>query len=157
LRISDRRDLNRMADKRFIILISIGYWKIGAVKKGRPLFLLGAPSIFCLARVSQKPGFIGLDDAPQHRGLLRPGQWFSGRWQPAESHLYIEPDERDFPSQAAVHRPLKKSDFLAFFAFDLPEPRTYNPRPRCFAADVAKRVIPLNSDVKTVGRSCLTL
>jgi hypothetical protein len=46
---------------------------------------------------------------------------------------------------------------LAIFAFDTVGPRTYNPRPRCFAADVAKRVIPLNSDVKTVGRRCLTL
>ena len=52
---------------------------------------------------------------------------------------------------------MKKSDFLAIFAFDTAEPRTYNPRPRCFAADVAKRWLPLNLDVKTVGGRCLTL
>jgi hypothetical protein len=52
-----------------------------------------------------------------------------------ESHLYIEPDASEFRPQDTVHRALKKSDFFVFFAFDLPEPRTYNPRPRCFAAD----------------------
>ena len=33
-----------------------------------------------------------------------------------------------------IHRPLKKTAFLAILAFDTLGPRTYNPRPRCFAA-----------------------
>jgi hypothetical protein len=51
----------------------------------------------------------------------------------------------------------KKGAFQAIFAFDLPRPRTYNPRPRCFAADVATRCSPLNLDAKNVGGRCLTL
>ena len=53
-----------------------------------------------------------------------------------------------FPSypQAA-----KKSAFRAIFAFDLPKTRTYNPRPRCFAAPALKRCYSLNSDVKIVA------
>ena len=49
-----------------------------------------------------------------------------------------------------VHRPLKKSAFWPFFGFDLPGPRTYNPRPRCFAVLIAKWCLPLNLDVKIV-------
>jgi hypothetical protein len=37
-----------------------------------------------------------------------------------------------------VRRALKKSAFWAVFAFDLPKTRTYNPRPRCFAAPAKK-------------------
>jgi hypothetical protein len=49
-----------------------------------------------------------------------------------------------------VHSPLKKSDFFLFFRFDLLRPRTYNPRPRCFAAVADEVVLPLNSDAKIV-------
>jgi hypothetical protein len=44
--------------------------------------------------------------------------------------------------RALVHRragrQAKKGGFSADFLFDLPEPRTYNPRPRCFAAKATK-------------------
>ena len=54
--------------------------------------------------------------------------------------------------------PPEKTEYFAFLAFDLPEPRTYNPRPRCFAAVAEKRCLPLKSDVKIVAqRRCLTL
>jgi hypothetical protein len=53
---------------------------------------------------------------------------------------------------------MKKIVFSAIFAFDLPEPRTYNPRPRCFAARVRETALSLKSDVKIVGSAgCLTL
>jgi hypothetical protein len=56
-----------------------------------------------------------------------------------------------FRRSGTVHRPLKKTAFWAIFAFDLPRPRTYNPRPRCFAAKASKWCYSLNSDVKTVA------
>jgi hypothetical protein len=96
-----------------------------------------------------KPCFPGLNGALQHDS--RP------LWRSTTPHLYIEPADGGFPTRLRVHRPLKKSAFSAIFAFDLPGPRTYNPRPRCFAADVAKRCLPLNLDAKNVGGRCLTL
>ena len=98
----------------------------------------------------EKPGFIGLHDAPQHPRSQRRSTSVCGEWRTAESHLYIEAEASEFRSRSTVHRALKKSDFFVFFAFDLPERRTYNQRPRCFAADVAKRVLPLNLDAKIV-------
>ena len=74
-----------------------------------------------------------------------------------KSYLYVGAPEAGLPPLGVVHRPLKKSVFFAIFAFDTVGPRTYNPRPRCFAADVAKRVLPLNLDVKFVDGRCLTL
>jgi hypothetical protein len=56
-----------------------------------------------------------------------------------------------FRAPGAIHRSLKKTAFWAIFAFDLPRPRTYNPRPRCFAAKAVTRCYSLNSDVKTVA------
>ena len=53
---------------------------------------------------------------------------------------YIEPDSSDFRVRGGVHRALKKTAFWAIFAFDTPGPRTYNPRPRCFAADASEAV-----------------
>jgi len=47
--------------------------------------------------------------------------------------------------------------FLRFFAFDLGKPRSYNPRPRCFAAACRGAVLPVDFDVKIVGGRCLTL
>jgi hypothetical protein len=78
-------------------------------------------------------------------------------WQPERSHLYVGTGEDGFCARDCVHRPLKKTVFLAILAFDTLGPRTYNPRPRCFAADVANAVLPLNLDVKIVGGRCLTL
>jgi hypothetical protein len=51
--------------------------------------------------------------------------------------------------------PWKKSDFSAVFAFDTPRTRTYNPRPRCFAAVAEKRCLPLNLDVKIVANDAV--
>ena len=88
-----------------------------------------------------KPCFSGLNGALQHDSRLL--------WRSAAPRLYIESVDGGFPTRRRVHRPLKKSAFPAIFAFDLPGPRTYNPRPRCFAAVVAKRCLPLNLDAKT--------
>ena len=55
-------------------------------------------------------------------------------WHPEEPHLYIGAAGHDFGSPKGFHRPLKKTAFLAILAFDRAGPRTYNPRPRCFAA-----------------------
>jgi hypothetical protein len=88
-----------------------------------------------------KPYFSGANGALQHNS--RP------LWHTINPHLYIEAIRRRFWAWACIHRPLKKSAFWAIFAFDLPRPRTYNPRPRCFAAVVAKRCSPLNLDAKT--------
>jgi hypothetical protein len=49
----------------------------------------------------------------------------------------------------------EKTKFFAFFAFDLPNPPTYNPRPRCFAAVAEKRCSSLNSDVKFVANGAV--
>ena len=59
----------------------------------------------------------------------------SGLWHCSDLHLYIGAFRQGFRAQKVFHRALKKSDFFRFFAFDLPKRRTYNPRPRCFAAD----------------------
>jgi hypothetical protein len=96
-----------------------------------------------------KPCFPGLNGAPQHDARLL--------WRSMAPHLYIERADGGFPMRRRVHRPLKKSAFSAIFAFDLPGPRTYNPRPRCFAAVALKRCLPLNLDAKNVGGRCLTL
>ena len=45
----------------------------------------------------------------------------------------------EIPRPGSIHRPLKKTAFQAILAFDRAGPRTYNPRPRCFAAVVARR------------------
>jgi len=78
-------------------------------------------------------------------------------WQWRGCHLYIDAPGTELEDLGGVHRALKKTAFWAIFAFDTPGPRTYNPRPRCFAADVAKRCLPLKLDVKIVGGRCLTL
>ena len=60
-----------------------------------------------------------------------------GSW--AGGYLYIGGLCQGFAGKKGVHRPLKKTVFFVILAFDLAGPRSYNPRPRCFAADVAKR------------------
>ena len=81
---------------------------------------------------SQNPLIYGLQiGAPQHR--------FCQVWRFAKPHLYIEGAKRRRVAGICIHRALKKTAFLAILAFDRLGPRTYNPRPRCFAADVAKR------------------
>jgi len=115
---------------------------------------LGSPSASgCsgskIARGLEKPLFTGLNGATQ--GVFRP------LCRPWVHPLYIDAGRRGFADKGGVHRALKKSAFWAIFAFDTAEPRTYNPRPRCFAADVAKRCSPLKLDVKIVGGRCLTL
>jgi len=55
-----------------------------------------------------------------------------------------------FAFAASIHRASKKSVISRLFAFDFPKPRTYNPRPRCFAAVAEKRCSPLKLDAKIV-------
>src|ERR1700677_5061915 len=55
-------------------------------------------------------------------------------WRSDSAYLYIDVGPWTLAVQKTFHRPLKKTGFWAIFAFDTPGPRTYNPRPRCFAA-----------------------
>jgi len=82
--------------------------------------------------IVRKPFICGSQiGAPQHG--------FCQVWLFTKPHLYIEGTKRGADAGTCVHRALKKTAFLAILAFDRLRPRTYNPRPRCFAADVAKR------------------
>jgi hypothetical protein len=126
----------------FSLHLGLGRQCAGAKRDAKAPFLLSRRRGF-------KPRFTGSNGALQHEARLL--------WRSKPSHLYVETAERGFGSRRGVHRPWKKSDFSAIFAFDLARTRTYNPRPRCFAADVAKRCSPLNLDAKNVGGRCLTL
>jgi len=86
----------------------------------------------CQGLIVRKPFICGSQiGAPQHG--------FCQVWLFTKPHLYIEGTKRGADAGTCVHRALKKTAFLAILAFDRLRPRTYNPRPRCFAADVAKR------------------
>jgi hypothetical protein len=49
----------------------------------------------------------------------------------------------------------EKTRIWAILAFDRLLTRTYNPRPRCFAAVAEKRCLPLNLDVKIVDNDAV--
>jgi hypothetical protein len=102
-----------------------------------------------------------LNDALQREALMLVasiGNNSAPVWRLIMPYLHLALQGAGGRAGSHIHRPLKKSAFLAIFAFDTAEPRTYNPRPRCFAADVANAVLSLKSDVKIVSRRrCLTL
>ena len=65
---------------------------------------------------------------------------FCRLWRQARRHLYIEAGGPGVRERDRVHRALKKTAFWAIFAFDTLGPRTYNPRPRCFAGVASEAV-----------------